>query len=638
MTKKKRKRRKKGDRMTRTEGVPVELITEAQKSYPQLRASIKRRGTGGKIYTCAVPTMTPQQLLDIEMFCVQNGGGGDYEIDVGDVNKPGTALFGFKINVEGEPRVWPNQQQAGPAIGPVPGQPALVQPQYGAPPAAAASAPPQLVWQQVIDPNTQQLTWVQVAAAPSPQAPTHAATGYAPQLPAGGWAPPGQQPRGFARFPDAIATDAWQVERSRGDQLSQQRERERLKADEQLELLRRELADIRSTGERERNDLRVAELERRLTERPTSSIDWSAVATVAGTVFTAYMGAQGQRADAVQREQTKSLEVMTNMMAANKGESPVAQLIALAPVIGPLVKEYMSANNPAKQAGIVKVMGEQVLQQTRVAMDAIKMLSEAGGDKPAWLGVIEEIRIGAEKMAEQFSQSSSPATPWPQQGGLQYAMQQHGQPLPFQQQPDGAHQAEVVNAAPQNAQPVGDAAQQGAGMGPEDIVQGLLAAAQYPACLKTKPWADIAYHVLLEATVNIQPIAEAMVEALVNSERAGQLDPYFGAVMQDPSKIGEVVLAYLPSWQTNRDYCDKVVAAFVRERQAPSIVTPPPAGTEQPTPPAAQTAGAPAQQQEPAAQPVTADPPPGNGDKGPTFIKPPPEATHKGTGKPIETH
>ena len=349
-----------------------------------------------------------------------------------------------------------------------------------------------------------------------------------------------------ARTPDQIATQGWEQSRQEMMEEKRGRTRERQQAEERDAALKRELADLKASMAKQDADSNLRSLEMKIeamnNNRP-ASIDWAPILVGLAPMVTALIEAGGNRQSAaatmaVARE-GQSTDLVKAMIASNEGKSGgIEQLVALVPVIMPLVQSLMDQKDPSKLADLFASMSDSVMSQASMSAQIYQQLNDGQGAEPPWMPIVTALTESAEKIAEGMMQQGPDAPPRSPAAA-------------------GAAVATVVSAAPSEAVEAQPGASGAAPAGnPEDdpaVARMNKVMEQLPKYLQSQPWATIVYHLLSESDSVLPDAAAEIVGQIVASSA-----PELQAVAKDLAALGPAFLDQLP---VSPEYKKKIMEA-----------------------------------------------------------------------------
>lgn len=504
--------------------IPREEIIEAAKSYNEVSLRIKRNDTRGRWATITASIIMPTiDLLTIDDWLLQHAGGGSYRIETTMPEDPArTVVKPFMVPLEGPQRSFMSPPRNGEPAHPPP---------VGAAPYHAPSTGPSLDHRYAQQPGVRDFQ---------------------------------------ARTPDQIATQGW--EQSRGEMLEERRgrTRERQQAEERDAALRKELTDLHATIAKQSadNDLRSLEMKiEAMNNNRAKPIEWAPILVGLAPMVTALIEAGGNRQNAAATvaaaREGQSTDLVKAMIASSEGKSGgIEQLVALVPVIMPLVQSMMDQKDPSKLADLFASMSDSVMSQASMSAQIYQQLNDGQGAEPPWMPIVTALTESAEKIAQGMMDQGPDAPPRVPGGGTAV-------PTVVSGPPSGAVEAQPGSSG---AAPAGD---------PKTDSDPAVARmnevmAKMPEYLQSQEWAVIVYHLLSESDSVLQDAAAEIIRQIVASAA-----PELQAVVKDPAALGPAFLELLPvSPEYSKKIMEAVFAAGVAgPPERPAVVTPPPAPT-----------------------------------------------------------
>lgn len=506
---------------TTIQEIPRELIIEAAKSYPEVRAKVTRRNLKGQWSGVGTVNFVTSDLLDVDAWLLKEAGGGDYRVACTDPKNPAHAVIPpFMVSLEGAQRPF---QQAVPSAS-----------------------------------NPQHLTGSQ----PSLGGPAHTNA---------------NDPRRYmGRTPDEVATQGW-------NQADRDRQEERRGRADERKRHEAELGTIRADYQRlvEKNAVDKAESERRVFEQQIQGlrdsqnqgpkIDYVGIATALAPVAVALISAGTNRTAALAELQASAASQTNATMQAvitsqSNGGDAFEKILAVVPLLTPFISKMIDSRDPSKLGELYQAMGDQILTQASMNAQIYKDLHPPDEPAPPWLGIVQSLADGVQDFAQGMISDQQRvmggAPPNPSGGALSEAPQGPAATQPSQ--PTGEPQ--VVESAPSNAVPTESTDPQNRRMN-ESV-------AALDEAFQTQEFATVVYYLVGPPSDEVVRGASADLVEIVK-ERDRDL---CRAIVKDPKLMLEHFFDKLP---IDDSYKLTLGGRFVEDMS--TIVTPAPASDAQPS-------------------------------------------------------
>ncbi len=479
---------------------PLEKLRDIATNHASCWCTIRRKNQGGGYTQLGNRrSISAEDVINIETFVRSVGGGGKYRVELLSETDYMSLCEPFMVELDGMPILNGVQRTQ---LGLVPGvDPRAIVQGHSALFDQTAGDPAHPVSQQGFDPV-----------------------------------------RYWNQTPDQIATN--ELERARKDAETERnrREAERLKAEKETDALKAQLAELRTQmvaaeARRETSAIQAqfdalrAELNAARNQAPAKpAIDWVALAPVIGALvplFTTMINAGKERTNA----QVQSQQELLKQLLVNKPEGfNLEKLVALAPVVTPLVKAFLEERSPSKTAEVLATMADQNMAQLSLVSQMLTPVLEQSNDPTAEF--IMRAISGIQDVAMKVVASTK---------------------APIKQLAN--QPAQQLNATNTTASaPAPDPAV-------EDIIQQIVAS-QLPPAYKTAEWLDI-YRDLFNG-VPADTVAKTIADHLNDLHAANTLPPEMRPVFESTDKPSTTLIQLLRSLlpPDNDAYMRAVLAAF----------------------------------------------------------------------------
>lgn len=495
---------------------------------------IQRRNGAGRFANVTSVNKPTKELYTLDSYLRKLAGGGDFEIDVRDPNNQSERFFRLKLFLEGPAH--PPRVHGSPAEQYMAGR-------------GDGFVPPPSKFEEGLRPEQRK--------------------GYAMDRHRryGGAAAPGatmaSDEMAMQQIADLKAEKARLEAETRAlteklDATHRESQRESATLREEMMKLR---ADISKKDQENKFELLQAELRSLREERSrpaveTKSIDYVGLAGALAPIATAIISSRAESGSTALQMQAQG---MNNLMEATlkqaDKESPMekltAQLIALGPIVAPFVQQFLSKNDPEKQAAIYDAMAANNLNSIAMMAQLVESFAAAtaGEEDKWWVAVIKEALGGVVQATERYMQ-----TP----GGLP------GQrpALPAAPSP----YATVVDHAPAPT-----AASQPAGVETDRTVPNALRTLipMLPAAYQTPEWVSGLEQLHAEPPLEIEAVATwwaGFVEKMIEDKT---LPEEVANIMEQPRAALYGLVERLPAAKTRQqwlvDTVERLIAMLVED-------------------------------------------------------------------------
>ena len=415
--------RARGRKTSTSKGVPAYSINEqlAEDAIKDLltrtehvHLRIQRRNSKGLFSNVTSLNKPTKELYTLEEYLRKLAGGGDFEVDVRDPNDPTVRFFRLKIFLEGAahpPRIHGSaaEQFIGPGDGFVPppskfelglspeqrkGYKMDRQRRYGAPVATMASD--ELALKQIGDLQAEKARL---------EAETRALTEKLEAT--------------HRESQRETATLREELMRIRSEMVAKEQE-------SKFELLQQEIRSMR---------------EAKASAPAAPAVDYVGLASAFAPVAAAFIASRTESSSAALQLQAQGMQnLMDATLRQADKESPMekltAQLIALGPVVAPFIQQFLSKNDPEKQAAIYDSMAANNLNSIAMMAQLVESFAAAtaGEEDKWWVAVIKEALGGVVQATERYMQTPGglpgqrPALPAAQPQGPYTTVVDHAPP------------------------------------------------------------------------------------------------------------------------------------------------------------------------------------------------------------------
>lgn len=575
--------------------IPFDKIQDVAKTYEHCVLRVTRRNQKGQMQTVIPNWERPVlDMLDIEQHLINMAGGGHFRVEMKNPKvgvEPVFLVPPFMVNIEAPPK--PVALSSDAPAGFVPGMPGM--PAGFGPPAVGGG----MAWGNGLSPAQQQSYFGAM--------PNGGANMWGPYGPPPPWARPNNGNGTTRHMPDEIALrqvadlkeelgklrEEAKAERAAREADQRRWEERQSQAQRDHE---RELAKMREEREREREAARERERDedRRRSEERYRELQLQmmapkkSVAEELAPLLERLTDSRGSRAD---HELQLQLKMMEMQQQGAMSQMQMMQAMFLKAGNGDketyaLLKEVMNQKSPEMQAALINQMLE--MQITSVGAMANLVKETMPDQPPVWLQAILGGLDKVGSMAEEYIQSRNeqpvqrqmhqmPAPPAPRQfvppaSQALVADEPHvvvidatGAPAP--DQPPAPTPAPVESAAEPSPEELergvneamnleDDAARVEAVSAEVDKLAPLL-----PADFHTVEWRTI----LIELHVQRPPerVAHILTRQLSHLIEFRGLPQRLSGFLADPTKTLQALVGWLPIWNRDRAYCEKVIELTV---------------------------------------------------------------------------
>jgi hypothetical protein len=249
--------------------------------------------------------------------------------------------------------------------------------------------------------------------------------------------------------------------------------------------------------------------------------------------------------------QQTSTQSMLTTLATQKPQDPLGGLLSLAPVLAPLIKEWMSARSPDRMAEMMSNMTDANLSQLSLLQQFIAPLVESN-DNP----LASFLQQGVQAMVDIAQKMSAAAKPPPPRQ-VRVQSTQPGREPQQQQPPQQATRA--PRTASRQPEPPVEVSQA------NYFADMIMGAGNLDPALKTPAWRNVYF--ALHGDVPAIEVAKEIGTILSSQQQDGTLIADFLPIFQDdsgvaPSDILAPFLMGLPVGAMRPSYVQEVLQAF----------------------------------------------------------------------------
>ncbi len=525
------------------EGIPIDALTEAKKSYENAKCKISRRNDKGQIamvYGSMLRTI--DELFDIDSWLGTMAGGGEYRIEARDPNNPATYIVPpFKVKVEGAPH---KPKFLGNPVHNAP---------YGTPDPNNYPQPPG--GHGMFDPNQPPPPpWLQ-GVHPAVQGYYGGDSRYYPPSRGRG----GQPAPGATVASDQLAlkelgeTKAAMAEmRAELKALNDKHDTETTRLRDQLAEEREKAREVRHKADMEMMQQRIELAQQQQQRQPQpepSSMEkfaWLAPVLVA---WLESNGAKSTKAIEMQQSGMKTL-LEAGLQQNSKGDPGIEMMKT---IVMPMMLKQMDAKSPKALAELYNATTENNLNSVAMMAQLIEAFASNQENEPWWLPMVKETMNGAMGITEHIMQSQQPQPQQPIQ-------MQPGVPAPQQVAPEAqpAAQSAVYTTEEPAQQPEGAVVTPPPEPDRPQTVQQAVMLGMLPKDFQTPEWKTIVLKLHnerdLEKVVNL---VTAHLQHLIDFE---MLPEMLADIVDNPEEALTRVLHPLPAYTQRKDFVEAVYA------------------------------------------------------------------------------
>ena len=523
-------------RKQRGPGIPSYTFEEAEPHIRDLLTKteyvsllIKRRNSVGHLATVTSIGKKAVELYTISDYLQKLGGGGDYEIYVKNPNDPSTTYFRIKLIIEGASH--PPRTHGTAAEQALAGTDDFI--------------PPPSKFERGMRPD-RRIGYVQDRHR-------HASA-------------PGATIASDEMAMQQVADLRAEKARLEADKRAQDEKMDALKrqTDSTVAGLREELLKLRADMAAEkhesqlemlRGEIKAMGVQQAVAAPVAQGPDYVGLAVAMAPVISALISSKSESGNQALQLQAKGMEtLMTATLQQADKETPMeklmAQIIALGPMVAPFVQQFLSKNDPEKQAAIYDAMAANNLNSISMMAQLVESFAAAtaGEEDKWWVSVIKEALGGVVTATERYMQ-----TP----GGLP------GQRPALSQAQSPYTTMPVVDHVPVVDHAVAPAQAQVADAPPPlpPAMQNMLP--MLPTAFQTPQWVDVLARLHAEPPLEFMSVAEVLAGHLETLLEAKMLPDALQALTVSPRAALYGVVEQLPVRQTQPEWLSQVIEAVV---------------------------------------------------------------------------
>lgn len=514
-------------------GVPVDEVKELLTKVERGHVRINRKNDRGQLCYLHSQEIPITDLLSIEPFLIQLGGGGHYVIDVRNINDYTQLLMkSFQVVIEGLPL--PVNKPGGPGQTPTAVLPAVVPHANGGGASMSEGMPP----------------WM--AGGASSWVDAYRRRGY------GAAAAPGATVASDELAMKQAAKLEAAVARLEAELLAS-----RQKYESDVLRLRDENAKLHADMIESRQKAEMRALESRLEAALSApkdtgpKIDLAGIAAILAGVapmVQAMVSSNAEKQSLALKAQQEGMQqlMQATLSQANRDGGLKEMLTTFGPLLVPIVQQFMGQRDPEKQAALYEAMANTNLNQFAMIAQLIEAQSASMPEPPAWMALLQQALGSAVAMAEKYT-----TTP----GGLP-GQRQAPPELP---RPVGVVQtAKAVQPAP--GAPVQYVDDQNV---PRRLPPNAEALLRFlPEDLQGNGWEEFLRHLHSTPQWSPQWLGEGLAELIVTGVENDTLPKTLGGLVQEGADYRAILLGSLervPAVLERPRYVEEVVDVAVAE-------------------------------------------------------------------------